>query len=50
MNELKKVRKAFGLTQEAMAHLIGITTGMLKIIELGKRGPANSSIHFSSLQ
>ena len=51
MNELKKVRKAFGLTQEALAFLLGISTGMLKMVELGKRNmPASAVVIFQWLQ
>ncbi|HPI12185.1 MAG TPA: helix-turn-helix transcriptional regulator [Catalimonadaceae bacterium] len=51
MNELKKVRKAFGLTQEALAFLIGISTGLLKMIELGKRNmPSSAVVIFQWLQ
>lgn len=50
MNELKKVRKAFGLTQEALAFLLGISTGLLKMIELGKRNmPASAVVKFQWL-
>lgn len=51
MNELKKLRKAFGLTQEGLAHLIGISTGLLKMIELGKRNmPSSAAVVFQWLQ
>jgi transcriptional regulator with XRE-family HTH domain len=44
MNDLKKVRKAFGLTQEALAFLLGMSTGLLKMIELGKRNLPSSAV------
>jgi transcriptional regulator with XRE-family HTH domain len=37
---LRQLREKRGLTQEALAHEAGITTGSLSLIERGQRNPA----------
>jgi transcriptional regulator with XRE-family HTH domain len=39
-NAIRQLREKRGLTQEALAHEAGITTGTLSLIERGQRNPS----------
>lgn len=39
-NAIRQLREKHGLTQEALAHEAGITTGTLSLIERGQRNPS----------
>jgi transcriptional regulator with XRE-family HTH domain len=39
-NAIRQLRERSGLTQEGLAHLAGITTGTLSLIERGQSNPA----------
>ena len=44
MNNAAKIREAFGLSQEAMAQLLGISVSLLKMVEYGKRNLPSSAL------
>jgi transcriptional regulator with XRE-family HTH domain len=43
-NAIRQLREKRGLTQEALAHEAGITTGTLSLIERGQSNPAWGTI------
>ena len=44
MNNAAKIREAFGMSQEAMAQLLGISVSLLKMVEYGKRNLPSSAL------
>lgn len=51
MQEIKKLRKALGLSQPELAELLETSTGVLAMAEIGKRSlNQNASDNFTSLQ
>jgi transcriptional regulator with XRE-family HTH domain len=44
-NALRQLREKRGLTQEAVAHEAGITTGSLSLIEGGQRNPSWGTVN-----
>lgn len=43
--ELKKIRLELDVSQERLAHLIGVTSGTINRWEAGKHAPNDRSIH-----